>query len=112
MKNKLFGTTNNGEDVYLIELISGDLSVNILSFGAILQEMVFKNKSVVLGYSELKPYLKNPHFYGAVIGRFANRLKKDLQNYLIKQLKLKLILNQVTTFMEGRKEAVIKIGRS
>ena len=90
MKNKLFGTTNNGEDVYLIELISGDLSVNILSFGAILQEMVFKNKSVVLGYSELKPYLKNPHFYGAVIGRFANRLKKGSAKLSDKTIKVEI----------------------
>ena len=75
MKNKLFGTTNNGEDVYLIELFSEDLCVKILTLGAILQEMKFKDKPVVLGYSELEPYIDNKFYYGAIIGRFANRLK-------------------------------------
>ena len=43
--------------------------------GAILQEMKFKDKPVVLGYTELEPYTDNKFYYGAVIGRFANRLK-------------------------------------
>ena len=75
MKNKVFGIIPNGDDVYSVELVSGDLSINVITFGAILQDMRFRNKPVVLGYNELEPYLKNPYFYGATIGRFANRLK-------------------------------------
>ena len=37
--------------------------------------MKFKDKPVVLGYTELEPYTDNKFYYGAVIGRFANRLK-------------------------------------
>ena len=44
MQNKLFGTLANGDDVYLIELFSKDLCVKILTLGAILQEMKFKDK--------------------------------------------------------------------
>ncbi|MDB2610091.1 galactose mutarotase [Amylibacter sp.] len=75
MQNKIFGTLANGDDVYLIELFSKDLCVKILTLGAILQEMKFKDKPVVLGYTELEPYTDNKFYYGAVIGRFANRLK-------------------------------------
>ncbi|MDB3883013.1 galactose mutarotase, partial [Amylibacter sp.] len=75
MQNRIFGTMDNGENVYLIKLFTNELSVNILTFGAILQNMHFKHRSVVLGYSELQPYIENKFYYGAVIGRFANRLK-------------------------------------
>jgi aldose 1-epimerase len=75
MQNRIFGIMDNGENVYLIKLFSNELSVNILTFGAILQNMHFKQRSVVLGYNELQPYIKNKFYYGAVIGRFANRLK-------------------------------------
>ncbi len=39
MQNKIFGTLANGDNVYLIELFSKDLGVNILTVGAIIQEM-------------------------------------------------------------------------
>ena len=75
MQNKIFGTLANGDDVYLIELFSKDLCVKILTLGAILQEMKFKDKPVILGYTELESYTDNKFYYGAIIGRFANRLK-------------------------------------
>jgi len=75
MQNKIFGTLANGDDVYLIELFSKDLCVKILTLGAILQEMKFKDKPVILGYNELESYTDNKFYYGAIIGRFANRLK-------------------------------------
>ena len=46
MQNKIFGTLANGDNVYLIELFSKDLCVKILTLGAILQEMKFKDKPV------------------------------------------------------------------
>ena len=75
MQNKIFGTLANGDDVYLIELFSKDLCVKILTLGAILQEMKLKDKHVILGYTELESYTNNKFYYGAIIGRFANRLK-------------------------------------
>ena len=59
MQNRIFGIMDNGENVYLIKLFLNELSVNILTFGAILQNMHFKQRSVVLGYNELQPYIKN-----------------------------------------------------
>lgn len=65
-------------DRFTITSPSG-LSVSLLSFGAIIQELrvpdVFGNTdNVVLGFNNLSQYLaKHPHF-GSVIGRYANRI--------------------------------------
>ena len=110
MQNKIFGTLADGDDVYLIELFSKDLCVKILTLGAILQEMKFKDKPVVLGYSELEPYIDNKFYYGAIIGRFANRLKNGQAKLSQGNIKLKLIRIQAIIFMVDPKEVVIKIG--
>ncbi|MBA2247751.1 MAG: galactose mutarotase [Chloroflexia bacterium] len=56
------------------------MTVAILSFGAIVQELWVPDRegalaNVVLGFHDLDGYVaKNPHF-GSVLGRFANRLR-------------------------------------
>jgi aldose 1-epimerase len=70
----------NGVIVERYVLSNGNgLSVALLSFGAIIQELWVPDASgntanVVLGFSTLSQYLaKHPHF-GSVIGRYANRI--------------------------------------
>jgi aldose 1-epimerase len=63
---------------YVLANASG-LSVSLLTFGAIIQELWVPDASgatanVVLGFTNLSQYLaKHPHF-GSVIGRYANRI--------------------------------------
>jgi aldose 1-epimerase len=78
IERSAFGEAN-GQPVERFALGNGVISVAIISYGAIIQEIWVPDRddqlaNVNLGFATLDPYLKkHPHF-GAVLGRFANRL--------------------------------------
>ncbi len=52
------------------------ITAHILFYGATLQKLIFNGKNTVLGYGNEAEYRKNPGYYfGATVGRFANRIK-------------------------------------
>lgn len=78
---KLFGTIENEHSIYLYTLEnSKGMKVSITNFGGIITSCIVPNKDnnfldVVLGYDSLENYLKGDKFFGALIGRFGNRIK-------------------------------------
>ena len=52
----------------------GQLSVSILTFGAVVQAVRFAGRDVVLGYDTLAGYLHGTSYQGACVGRYANRI--------------------------------------
>lgn len=76
----------DGEEVIAIELTnSKGTCVEVLNYGAIINKFIVKNakgnlQDIVLGFDDLEQYVNaaylenNPHI-GAVIGRYANRIK-------------------------------------
>lgn len=82
MRNiKPFGITPNGEDVSLIQLSNGALSCEVLTLGATLRSLSVPDRNgnavdVVLGYDTLEEYISQSGFFGATVGRFANRIAK------------------------------------
>ena len=76
-----FGHLASGEPVtrYTITNAAG-ASVSLLDYGATWQTMFVPNRKgelvdVVLGYDSIEDYQKNHMFFGATIGRVANRIK-------------------------------------
>jgi len=77
-----FGTTAEGESVdkYTLKNQKG-MEVDIITYGGIITSLKAPNKNglyedVVLGYDSLAQYTtKNPYF-GAIIGRYGNRIAK------------------------------------
>ena len=74
-----FGTAPSGEPVFLIELNNGQLSCEIITFGATIRSLMVPDRNgdpvdVVLGYDTLKEYVRNGGYLGATVGRFANRI--------------------------------------
>src|SRR5271156_5534350 len=72
----------NGQDIYLFTLTNKPGNqVSITNYGGIVTEWICPDKngkisSIVLGFNELEKYLRdNPHF-GALVGRYANRIAK------------------------------------
>jgi aldose 1-epimerase len=69
----------DGTPITRYELDNGAMSVGLISFGAIIQELWVPDRSgtsanVVLGFSDVERYfVKHPHF-GAVVGRYGNRI--------------------------------------
>jgi aldose 1-epimerase len=77
---EIFGHLPDGAPVEKVTLRgAGGFEVAIITFGAAVQALhvpdrVGRCADIVLGYDELAPYLANRRFFGATIGRYANRI--------------------------------------
>jgi aldose 1-epimerase len=76
-----FGKLADGTPVEAVTLSNGHgMKARVLAWGSILQELVVPGKSgsadIVLGYDGMEGYLKAPNYFGASVGRYANRIAK------------------------------------
>ena len=75
-----FGTTPDGVTVEAVTLKAGNgISARIIAYGATLQALSLPDKNgrsadVALGYDDLAGYVAMPQFFGATVGRYANRI--------------------------------------
>ena len=75
-----FGTVD-GKTVQLYTLTNKNgLQLKVMSYGAIVTELLVPDKSgkladVVLGYDSVDEYVKATPYFGATVGRIANRIK-------------------------------------
>ncbi|MHA6642043.1 aldose epimerase family protein [Mesorhizobium sp. A623] len=74
---ELFGTTQAGEAVRRFTIRGGGLSADIIGWGAVLQDLrlVGHDAPLVLGYDRLESYESDTAYMGAVVGRYANRIR-------------------------------------
>lgn len=76
-----FGTLADGQAVESVTLSNGKgMAARIIAYGAILQSVTVPDRAgaaqdVVLGYADMTGYLKAPNYFGATVGRYANRIK-------------------------------------
>jgi aldose 1-epimerase len=71
----------NGQPVERYTLTSGQARVRILTYGGIVQSIEVPDRdgqsaNVALGYATLEEYFGGDTFFGAIIGRFANRIAR------------------------------------
>jgi aldose 1-epimerase len=75
-----FGTTTDGERVDLFTLNNGrGIEVKITNYGGIITSIrvpdrIGRVSDVVLGHDTLEGYVKRSRYFGAIIGRYANRI--------------------------------------
>lgn len=78
MSVSTFGRLASGEEVLEIELAGGGLGVAVLNYGAVIRDLRLGTavgaRSVVLGYSRLADYVEHSPYFGAIVGRCANRI--------------------------------------
>lgn len=76
----VFGSTADGIAIECYRLANKhDHHVSILTYGGIVQSLYVPNRNgyvsdVVLGFDTLLPYLEEHPYFGAIIGRYANRI--------------------------------------
>lgn len=77
MTHRDVAQNGDGTPIHQINLNRDGLSVSLLSLGATLQDLRLEPHahSLVLGYRDVTQYLTNPNYFGATVGRFANRLQ-------------------------------------
>jgi aldose 1-epimerase len=75
-----FGQTPAGElvDLYTLTNAAG-IEIKAITFGGIITSIRVPDRNgkfedVALGFNQLEPYLRNPPYLGAIIGRYANRI--------------------------------------
>jgi aldose 1-epimerase len=79
---KDFGTTPDGQAVELFTLTnSHGMTATIMNYGGIVTSLKVPDKNgkfddVVLGYDNLDGYIKSSPYFGALIGRYGNRIAK------------------------------------
>ena len=77
-----FGTLSDGQKIEAITLTGEHgVSATVISYGAALQALTLPDRNgkmadVLLAYDNLKDYVDNPQYFGATVGRFANRIAK------------------------------------
>lgn len=76
-----FGALPDGSPVEIVTLRNAHgMTARILSYGAILQGVDVPDRDgtsadVTLGYRDMEGYLAAPNYFGATVGRYANRIK-------------------------------------
>src|SRR3954469_23708694 len=75
-----FGTTPDGQavDIYTLKNSKG-AEARIMTYGGIVTSLKVPDRNgkladVVLGYDDLASYVKNSPYFGALIGRYGNRI--------------------------------------
>jgi len=80
VRKESFGKTGDGRPVDLYTLTnSKGMEVRAMTYGGIIVSIRVPDKSgkiqdVVLGYDTVEGYLANPAYFGAIVGRYANRI--------------------------------------
>lgn len=73
MIKELFGKYE-GQDVYRYTLDNGIIKMCILNWGCVIQKLIFDGVDVECGFDRMEEYAECRDFYGATVGRYANRI--------------------------------------
>jgi aldose 1-epimerase len=79
-KKTTFGTLPDGRPVPAVTLTNGHgVSARIIALGAAIQSVMLPDRTgkpvdVIIGYDTLEGYVTKPEFFGATVGRVANRI--------------------------------------
>ena len=100
----LFGKLKNGENIYKYLLANGSCEIEVISYGGIITSIKVPDKNnnlidVVLGFETLDPYLKDHPYFGAIVGRYANRI--DNGKFTINNIDYNLPINNNGTSLHG-----------
>lgn len=77
-----FGVLPDGRDVYQFEMKNpAGASVTVITYGATVTRLTVPDRAghfadVVLGYDSLRGYLGDKSYFGAIVGRYGNRIGK------------------------------------
>ena len=92
--------------------IPGEIEVTFLNYGGIIQKIMVPDKNgkmddVILGFDRSEDYLKDHPYFGALIGRFANRIANA--EFELEGKKYKLNANSGPHSLHGGKNGFDKV---
>jgi len=105
VKKESFGKTSDGEsvDIYTLTNRNG-VEVKITNYGGIITVLKVPDRNgkiddVVLGFDNLDTYLKGHPYFGALIGRYGNRIAKG--RFTLNGVEYKLAVNNGENHLHG-----------
>jgi len=113
MQRQSFGRAPSGEEVSLFTLTNGHgMQARITTYGAALEALTVPDRNgklgdVVLGYDDLGGYIKDKSFFGATIGRYANRITQG--KFRLNGTVYKLPVNDGANHLHGGPEGFNKV---
>ena len=112
IKKMIFGSLDDGREVEQYILTNDNsMEVRILNFGGIISHLLVpdkngKQRDVVLGFDKLEDYLGEHPFFGALIGRYGNRIKEG--KFRLNKKDYKLAINNGPNHLHGGLEGFDK----
>jgi aldose 1-epimerase len=100
-----FGTAPDGTPVEVFTLTNANgLEARILSYGGIVQSLKTPDKTgkiddVVLGFDDLAGYVKSSPYFGAIVGRYGNRIARG--RFTLDGNTYKLAINNAPNSLHG-----------
>ncbi len=108
-----FGRTPDGREVaaYTLRNATG-IAVQVLNYGGLITSLTVPDRSgafadIVLGYDTLDGYLKHNPYFGAVVGRFANRVAGG--QFALRGRRYQLPINDGPNHLHGGPEGFDKV---
>ncbi|MEO3872336.1 aldose epimerase family protein [Nonomuraea sp. B12E4] len=98
----IFGTLPSGEQVECVELASGRLRAEVLTYGAVVRSLEVSGVNVVLGLDTLEDYLTRSRYFGAVVGRYGNRIAGG--RFVLDGVEFRLPVNNGANSLHGGTE--------
>jgi aldose 1-epimerase len=105
VRKDAFGKTTAGEAVEIYTLTnSNGLEARVMTYGAILVSMKVPDKAgklddVTLGFDSIDGYVQRHPFFGATVGRYANRIAKG--RFTLNNKEYKLAVNNGENSLHG-----------
>ncbi|MCD6543335.1 MAG: galactose mutarotase [Flavobacteriaceae bacterium] len=105
MKNSDFNTNLNGRKIQLFTLTnSNGVKVEITNFGGKVVSIIVPDrngvfKDIVLGYDHIDDYISGNPYFGALIGRYGNRIAKG--KFSLEGIEYQLVKNNGDNHLHG-----------
>jgi aldose 1-epimerase len=112
VKRVNFGKLDDGTAIEAFEFSNqGGVKARVLTLGAILQSLEVRGRDgttadVVLGYDTAAEYLAKPQYFGASVGRYANRIRGG--KFTLDGHQYQLTVNDGTNHLHGGKRGLDK----
>src|SRR5437763_8219716 len=108
-----FGKTSDGQNVDIYTLTNRrGAEVKITSYGGIITSLRVPDRNgklgdIVLGFDNLDAYLKGHPYFGAIIGRYGNRIAKG--RFILDGVEYKLAVNNGENRLHGGIKGLVKV---
>ena len=104
-EKSLYGKLPDGREVFQYTLTNkSGATVKVINFGAIVTSLIVPDRhgkfdDVVLGYDTLQGYVHGQSYFGAIVGRYGNRIGKG--QFILEGKKYQLAVNNGENHLHG-----------